>query len=101
MLQAGAALLTAVSLPSCNGIFEGIYDEPVITADFGFTKVEQATSSGTIYLDATSYTRWNYIDFETFTLDTTAIAEDGSETGEVAEGWDSHSGGRFRDRRGG
>ena len=88
MLQAGAALLTAVSLPSCNGIFEGIYDQPVITADFGFTKVEQATSSGTIYLDATSYTRWNYIDFETFTLDTTAIAEDGSETGEVAEGWD-------------
>lgn len=88
MLQAGAALLTAVSLPSCNGIFEGIYDQPVVTADFGFTKVEQATSSGTIYLDATSYTRWNYIDFETFTLDTTAIAEDGSETGDVAEGWD-------------
>ena len=45
MLQAGAALLTAVSLPSCNGIFEGIYDEPVITADFGFTKVEQAGTS--------------------------------------------------------
>ena len=88
MLQAGAALLTAVSLPSCNGIFEGIYDQPAVTADFGFTKVEQATSSGTIYLDATSYTRWNYIDFETFTLDTTAIAEDGSETGDVAEGWD-------------
>ena len=68
MLQAGAALLTAVSLPSCNGIFEGIYDKPSVIDEFGFTKVEQATSSGTIYLDATSYTRWNYIDFETFTL---------------------------------
>ncbi len=82
MLQAGATLLTAVSLPSCNGIFEGIYDEPVEVNEFGFTKVEQATSSGTIYLDATSYTRWNYIDFETFALDTTI-----------------YSRGRFRDWR--
>ena len=88
MLQAGAALLTAVSLPSCNGIFEGIYDEPSVIDEFGFTKVEQATSSGTIYIDATSYTRWNYLDFETFALDTTFIAEDGSETGDVTEGWD-------------
>lgn len=88
MLQTGAALLTAVSLPSCNGIFEGIYDEPVEVNEFGFTKVEQATSSGTIYIDATSYTRWNYLDFETFALDTTFIAEDGSETGDVTEGWD-------------
>ena len=70
MLQTGAALLTAVSLPSCNGIFEGIYDEPSVIDEFGFTKVEQATSSGTIYIDATSYTRWNYLDFETFALDT-------------------------------
>ena len=88
MLQTGAALLTAVSLPSCNGIFEGIYDEPSVIDEFGFTKVEQATSSGTIYIDATSYTRWNYLDFETFALDTTFIAEDGSETGDVTEGWD-------------
>ena len=88
MLQMGAALLTAVSLPSCNGIFEGIYDEPSVIDEFGFTKVEQATSSGTIYIDATSYTRWNYLDFETFALDTTFIAEDGSETGDVTEGWD-------------
>ncbi len=88
MLQAGAALLAVVSLPSCNGIFEGIYDQPTEISEFGFTKVEQATSSGTIYLDATSYTRWNYIDFETFALDTTVIAQDGTETGDVTEGWD-------------
>ena len=85
MLPAGAALL---SLPSCNGLFEGIYDEPVADTEFGFTKVDQATSSGTIYIDATSYTKWTYIDFETFSIDTTVIAEDGTETGEVMEGWD-------------
>ena len=82
MLQTGAALLTAVSLPSCNGIFEGIYDEPSVIDEFGFTKVEQATSSGTIYIDATSYTRWNYLDFETF-----------------APGYHFYSRGRFRDWR--
>ena len=77
-----------LSLPSCNGLFEGIYDEPVAASEFGFTKVEQATSSGTIYIDATSYTKWTYIDFDTYSIDTTLIAEDGSESGEVMEGWD-------------
>lgn len=85
LLPVGAALL---SLPSCNGLFAGIYDEPVAASEFGFTKVEQATSSGTIYIDATSYTKWTYIDFDTYSIDTTLIAEDGSESGEVMEGWD-------------
>ena len=85
LLPVGAALL---ALPSCNGLFEGIYDEPVAASEFGFTKVEQATSSGTIYIDATSYTKWTYIDFDTYSIDTTLIAEDGSESGEVMEGWD-------------
>lgn len=85
LLPVGAALL---SLPSCNGLFEGIYNEPVAASEFGFTKVEQATSSGTIYIDATSYTKWTYIDFDTYSIDTTLIAEDGSESGEVMEGWD-------------
>lgn len=85
LLPVGAALL---SLPSCNGLFEGIYDEPVAASEFGFTKVEQATSSGTIYIDATSYTKWTYIDFDTYSIDTTLIAEDGSESGNVMEGWD-------------
>lgn len=85
LLPVGAALL---SLPSCNGLFEGIYDEPVAVSEFGFTKVEQATSSGTIYIDATSYTKWTYIDFDTYSIDTMLIAEDGSESGEVMEGWD-------------
>lgn len=85
MLPAGAAFL---SLPSCNGLFNNLYDEPAAATEFGFIKTEQATGSGTIYIDATSYTKWTYIDFDTFSVDTTQLAADGSETGHVTEGWD-------------
>lgn len=88
VLHVGAVLVVTVSLPSCNGIFGGIYDVPEENSEFGFINVEHSTSSGTIYLDATSYTRWNYIDFETFSLDTAAISQDGTETGDVTAGWD-------------
>lgn len=88
LLYVGAVLPAVMSLPSCNGMFDGIYDEPVEASEYGFIKVEQATSSGTVFIDATSYTKWTYIDFDTFTIDTTVIAGDGSETGEVMDGWD-------------
>lgn len=52
-----------LSLSSCHGIFGGIYDEPVEeTSDgFGFIKINEATRTGTIYIDASDYTKWNYI----------------------------------------
>lgn len=56
--------VTAVlSLSSCHGIFGGIYDEPVEeTSDgFGFIKINEATRTGTIYIDASDYMKWNYI----------------------------------------
>ena len=56
--------VTAVlSLSSCHGIFGGIYDEPIEeTSDgFGFIKINEATRTGTIYIDASDYTKWNYI----------------------------------------
>lgn len=56
--------VTAVlSLSSCHGIFGGIYDEPVEeTSDgFGFIKINEVTRTGTIYIDASDYTKWNYI----------------------------------------
>ena len=56
--------VTAVlSLSSCHGIFGGIYDEPVEeTSDgFGFIKIIEATRTGTIYIDASDYMKWNYI----------------------------------------
>lgn len=45
-------------LTSCNGILNGIYDEPDSDVkNIGFT------NEGEIYIDATSYTHWIYIDF--------------------------------------
>ena len=55
MLPVGAAML---SLPSCNGLFEGLYDEPVADTDVGLTTVEQAPASGTADICTTPHTKW-------------------------------------------
>lgn len=83
-LVMGAAVM---SLPSCNGMFGWIYDHPSATVDFGFINMDKATGKGTVYIDATSYTKWTYIDFQSATIDTTVLATDGSEEGEVLS-WD-------------
>lgn len=47
-----AVLLTG--LPSCSGIFDGIYDEA--------PKEQPATRSGQLYIDASDWHTWHYID---------------------------------------
>lgn len=61
LFVSGAALL---SLPACNGIFEGIYDAPTSDADseYGFILVDEGARTGRIYIDATDYTEWHYVD---------------------------------------
>lgn len=75
-----------VLLSACNGIFEDIYDEPqdLQNNDYGFIKVDEATNSGTIYIDATQYTRWIYINFHTHQIDSVEITDDMVEP----EAWD-------------
>ena len=51
-----------LSLSACNGIFEEIYDAPTVGGEFGFVAVDDATHTGRIYIDATDYTEWHYID---------------------------------------
>lgn len=71
-----------VSLPACNGLFEDVYDEPPMEEpkDFGFIETDDATHSGTVYVDATDYTKWIYIDLHAQTVDSTRIiGEDGTE----------------------
>ena len=66
---AGAASLGL--LCACNGILNGIYDEPETGNNSGFE------NEGEILIDATSYTKWVYIDFSeqtTVTLDYDADA---------------------------
>ena len=51
-LVAGCGLL--VMLTSCNGIFDDIYDNPLSPAE------------GDLYVDASSWTKWHYIDLHAF-----------------------------------
>lgn len=72
--------------PACNGLFEGIYDTPSEEerGEFGFVETDNENNSGAIYIDATSYTRWVYIDFHSQTTESVEIAEDGT----CPESWD-------------
>ncbi len=62
-------------LTSCEGIFGGIYDEPVTDQDSRFSHIEENADgkSGTIYVDAHAYDRWTYIDLHHKTIDTSNI----------------------------
>lgn len=76
-----------LSLSACNGILEGIYDQPTTDTEFsyGFNSInDNSGATGTVYIDATSYTRWTYIDFHTQKIDSVEITP---ET-QVPENWD-------------
>ena len=75
-LMSGAAVV--LSLPACNGIFGGIYDEPLSAAEseYGFVVVDERTRTGRIYVDASAYTLWNYVDLHEKRV--TAVEVDGA-----------------------
>lgn len=64
-----------LSLSSCNGIFGSIYDNipNEESSKYGFIERDEKNHSGVIYIDASSYTRWTYIDFHTLSLDSIEI----------------------------
>lgn len=70
--------MVIVSFPSCNGIFEGLYDEPELEqkSEFGFIKVDKTQNTGTVYVDASSYKKWVYIDFHTLSIDSMEIKDE-------------------------
>lgn len=65
--------ITVFLFPSCEGVFDDVYDEPQNenNTEFGFVDVNG--NKGTVYIDATSYSLWTYIDFHTKTIDTVSI----------------------------
>lgn len=69
------ALFLAFSATSCNGIFDGIYDEPPTSesVDTGFVQSPAGNTAGRIYFDATSYTDWVYLDFTSLTMTTLPV----------------------------
>ena len=72
-------------LPSCNGIFQGIYDsgEEDLITDYGFLEYNPSDNSGTVYIDATDYTKWVYLDFHGRTAVTAGMSD-----AEVPSDWD-------------
>lgn len=68
-------LFSSTLLNSCDGIFHNIYDERenVSQNDYGFIKISDGENYGIIYVDATAYDRWTYIDLKNKKIDTTNI----------------------------
>lgn len=66
-----------LSLSACNGIFEDIYDEPLAEEknEYGFIFVDSKTNTGRIYIDATDYTKWHYIDLHCKEVTTKSVEE--------------------------
>ena len=85
-----------LSLPACEGIFDGVYDtsQAEEVKDFGFIEVDNANHSGTIYVDATDYTKWIYIDLHNQVVDSTRIVDESGteiplgESGAIPQNWD-------------
>lgn len=50
------APLAAVMFSGCEGIFNGVYDEPISEA--------RSTSAGHLYIDASNWQEWHYIDIK-------------------------------------
>ena len=75
-----------ISFPSCNGTFDDIYDNPKDKTEegYGFKNVNLASKSGTVYIDASSYTRWIYLNFHERTVDSMEIDSNNKEP----EKWD-------------
>lgn len=78
MIIAGAASMGLLS--ACNGILDGIYDEPdnVNNTGTGFE------NEGEIFIDATSYTQWVYIDFSEQSTVTLGYDEDAPQNWDIA-----------------
>lgn len=53
-------IATVIMASSCEGILNGIYDEPAESAP--------QSMAGRIYMDATSWTDWYYIDFDSLLM---------------------------------
>lgn len=80
----GAAVI--LSLPACNGIFEGIYDMPTTETgnEYGFILIDEGTRTGRIYIDATDYTEWHYVDLRNKRVTTCAVDAAAPETWDFA-----------------
>ncbi len=73
-------------LSACNGLFDGLYDEPddEIIAGFGFQTSCGSETAGVIYIDATSYTDWVYINFSDQKVYTINVENEAPQSWDIA-----------------
>lgn len=86
VIKSVLALLPVLTITSCNGIMGGIYDEADLSCntDFGFQESCTLTKLGKVYIDATSYTNWVYIDFATMHTETLSVDSPTPESWDIA-----------------
>lgn len=61
-----SGVIVILLLSSCSGIFEDIYDEPLPEEEneYGFIHIDNQKRTGRIYIDATDYQEWHYVDLK-------------------------------------
>lgn len=72
-------------LSSCDGVMDDLYDEPEEsnTTEYGFLSKSNGSSIGEVYVNASEYDRWMYINFHTCKIDSAAV-----DTKAEPAGWD-------------
>jgi hypothetical protein len=78
--------VAALLLSSCNGLFDDIYDNVAddVVSEYGFTKISSDVEVGTIYVDASSYTKWIYLDFSEHRADSVSVFDDAPQNWDLA-----------------
>lgn len=67
----------ATSLFSCNGIFDGIYDDSVHNAagEYGFVEPYKGDAPGKVFVNAEKYDKWVYISFHKQTVSSGGVSD--------------------------
>lgn len=81
-----SALAAFMPLTACNGIFSDIYDDAdaEIINEYGFITPSSTGQPGKIYVDATSYTDWVYLNFGSMTATTLDVSAAAPEQWDIA-----------------
>ncbi len=89
LLRLSATIILMLPIMACNGIFADIYDSPEDNngngeSEFGFTVPCTESTPGTIYIDATDFLHWIYIDFSEQSVETLGIFDQAPENWDIA-----------------
>lgn len=78
---------------SCNGILGSIYDNKPIADEstgqqYGFIEIDKANNSGTIYINASDYMQWTYVNLHNKTIEIKVIDTANVDAQTEPQDWD-------------